>query len=102
MPCYTVSMMSVEFQAKNFGALAKAAALLGLTATDRNGVLTVETPLGTLTVQNGQASGPAAAVGQYVNALRVGYSRELVKMAGAKMGWQVQNVGANKMRVEKR
>lgn len=102
MPCWTVRTMSVEFKPKNYDILQKAAAAMGLTVTVNGQVATVVTPEGTLTITNGQASGPKVAVEKHVNNLRVNYSREIVKAASYKMGWNVRFASQNKMVVSKK
>lgn len=102
MPCYTVSTVSVEFNAENWKLLSKAASAIGLkVASVNNGFIRVETPDGAFSISDGQATGQKAVVDKWVNPLRVQYTKTVVRHAATLVGWQVSQQSDNNFVVGK-
>lgn len=99
MPCYQTNIVSIDFKPENEHLLRKALQALGWTITKNGQQIRVSTNSGTITIENGAATGRP----NEVNTLRVAYSNTVVahaaQIAKAK-GWNVQTVG-NKLRVFK-
>jgi hypothetical protein len=92
--------LSVEFSPQHYGLLMKAVESLG-GRMQRNGKMaTVVIGGQTVTINDGQATGPA----NLVNDLRVAYSRECVNQAqqwAKQKGWTFQQQAQNKATVSK-
>lgn len=102
MPCYTISVISVELNVENLALLQKAAAALGLKIVSvSNGFVKIQTLDGAFSLYEGQATGQKAVIDKWVNPLRVQYSKTVVREAATRMGWQVSQQSDNKFTVIK-
>ena len=88
MPCWEVNLINVEFKVGSRVLLDKAIEALGLTAVEYGGRLRLSNGIrldlnsGQATVQEGQQTG--------LNALKIAYSKESLKLVAKQNGWQVQ------------
>lgn len=104
MPCYTINIVSVEFQPQNAQLLEKTIKELGWRLLHWDNPLkswTIQTSSGrTITIKNGKAEGEASEINQ----LRVKYSQVVLEHAAVHAkakGWMVSKNGPNKLTVRK-
>jgi len=91
MPCYTEQTMSVEFHAKHRSVLDAAIDSLGWRVREMdNGVLSVNGGWMTIYLKERRA---VTSSQQDLNRLKVAYSKESLKRAAKRNGWQLKLKG---------
>lgn len=84
MPCYTVNLVSVQFQVKHLDLLKQAATKLGLSVYERGTTIVLGTMEYNTTTE--QIRGRQ----EQINLLKREYSETAVKAAAKKHGWSLQ------------
>jgi hypothetical protein len=97
LPCYELNLISVDLKVADSDTLHDALKALGLKFTERNGILTIQTPDGNITVKDGKAEFYNDECQAWVNKLKQAYSIKTVERIAKRFKFNIITKPGNKL-----